>query len=254
MNEFHFFSECNLGDNVFHILYMRKTIGPDQRVYFYVKDHYTEELVQHLVGVNNILIRPLSERLGNAYSIWIATYPGFRQKLAELNSNFDRFYEVWFDYFGRNTGFGCGLSPDAGLFDIDYLKNPEMYGSWDCLLINSSPQSGQFDDDPNTFIDLTNRLTASGKTVITTQKIDGVPCTRDFNYSLVDIGTLSINCKTIVSINTSPIILCLNQYNMMKSTPIYVLDRYVTYSFGNIRRYTNFGEFDRAFSQEVIGD
>lgn len=95
------------------------------------------------------------------------------------------------------------------------LSEPcELTTKYDYLFINSLCLSliyDNFEQEGLTILDTLKRL---GKTVITTRKILDFPCTLDYNLSVVKIGQLSKNVKTIIAANTGPIHLCMNVWTL----------------------------------------
>ena len=94
-----------------------------------------------------------------------------------------------------------------------YEKFPKKYKDIDILIINSEPQSYQYDLDSNRkeFNEMIYTLSEKYN-VITTNKIKNILCTQDNNFSLKDIGAISTHAKYIIAINTGPITPCLNSY------------------------------------------
>jgi hypothetical protein len=103
--------------------------------------------------------------------------------------------------------------------------NPSQY---DYLIINSDGLSGQCDNNKKDYIltQLLNTLGSKGMNVWCTKKIPNIhhniKCTTDYNYTLRDIGELSIYSNRIIGVGTSPMLTCFNPYNIDKS--IIVID------------------------------
>jgi len=119
------------------------------------------------------------------------------------------------DILGKQIGF-----PKINKFvysDTDLLKRynslPSKYQNIDVLVINSEPQSQQYDLEKNRkdFEKMVNSLNNKYK-IVTTEKIKDIPSTRDGNLSLKDIGAISTHAKYIIFINSGPITPCLNSY------------------------------------------
>lgn len=100
--------------------------------------------------------------------------------------------------------------------DFPILGPESMIRSFDYLLVNSYPLSGQLKISNNeidsSFANLIVKIKKEGKTFITTQKLLTHPSTRDYNMNLAQIGQLSKQCKNIIGIPTSAFWICLNKW------------------------------------------
>jgi len=116
---------------------------------------------------------------------------------------------------------GLGESPftirEHLLFDYPALETAAISDEkYAFLLVNSEPHSGQFAPMAkhgsgylNSFI----RQLAKDHSVITTEKVDDLPCTRDCGYLLTQIGALSTRCAHHIMIATGPMWPTLNTHN-----------------------------------------
>jgi|TARA_X000001382_G_scaffold99076_2_gene73512 hypothetical protein len=94
---------------------------------------------------------------------------------------------------------------------------------YDYLFINSYNTSVPFPDFEQECSDMIERLNASGKSFITTRKIDEYPCTLDYNLSVIEIARLAKNVKNIIGVNTGPLHLCMNKWVIPK------LEQFITW-------------------------
>jgi hypothetical protein len=87
----------------------------------------------------------------------------------------------------------------------DYYKNIDF------LINNSMPKSGQFDynllEFNNFIINLSKKYN-----VVTTQKVENIKCTRDFNLTAKDIASISLNIKNFIVIESGIIAGLYNEY------------------------------------------
>ena len=84
------------------------------------------------------------------------------------------------------------------------------------------------EDDVNDFLE--NVIGQKIEKIITTEKIDNVDCTRDTNMSLLDIANLSIGCKNIIGVHSSPYSTALNKKSINTVDKWYVLnDKNISY-------------------------
>jgi len=84
--------------------------------------------------------------------------------------------------------------------------------TYDYLFINSQNQSIEFPNFESECADTLSKLLSKNKTVITTRKIEGVPCTLDYNMSIVEIARMAKKVKNIIAVNTGPLHLCMNKW------------------------------------------
>jgi hypothetical protein len=120
-----------------------------------------------------------------------------------------------------NCPFKC---KDDLIYDESILQEQALPDNYDYLFINSFCLSLEYDNFETEGLDFINRIKQSGKSVITTRKIQDIPCTLDYNLSVVKIGQLSKNVKTIVGSNTGPIHLCMNKWSLSN------IDKFIVWS------------------------
>jgi hypothetical protein len=78
--------------------------------------------------------------------------------------------------------------------------------------------SGQcYNYEEKKFNNLANEIVKNNQTVITTQKIENIPCTKDYDLNIIEIGKLSKNTKNIIAVNTGPLHLCMNKWTIDKN-------------------------------------
>lgn len=148
-------------------------------------------------------------------------------------------FEMWFVY-GNEVCKRYGLpSVNESLTDVLFEGEPfigpinkTLPHPVDIILVNSYGGSEQMWFTPEQqdayFTEFARYLTDYGFSFITTHKIDGFPCTQDSGMSLVDIGKLAVNCKTVVGVPTAPFLMTLNKaafhntkyINMSHHTPV----------------------------------
>jgi hypothetical protein len=87
---------------------------------------------------------------------------------------------------------------------------------YDYFIVNSEPCSGQFkcmaQHGSGYLTPLILELAEKGS-VITTEKIEGIDCTRDTEMTIADIGSLSINCRNHIMVATGPMWPTINTTN-----------------------------------------
>jgi len=121
---------------------------------------------------------------------------------------------------------------------INNMTNNKYIGI-DFLINNGRPNSGQVeynDEQWNNFvIDLNKKYK-----VVTTQKVDNIPCTRDDNLTAKDIAAISLNIKTFILIESGVTVGLYNDYvTENQDVTVYHLSKcsYHKTSFSNWKFY-----------------
>ena len=91
------------------------------------------------------------------------------------------------------------------------------------MIINSVPQSGQFDFDKVKMDDLCIRLSSKYKVVTTNHVNDSIVCTLDYKLKMQDIGAISTNVKYVIGVCTGPLIPCFNYHSKKNVTKWFIL-------------------------------
>lgn len=216
MREVSFFSYVNFGDNLEHLNFLRKVVAktPDLQVFQYSKPEVLPQLYEVVEDIPQITLKHVDERPANAINSWLAcdnfihTFPG-------RNSEHVKYMIAWFDYLAKKAGLESPIKTVEDLL-LDYpalLKPVPVPQDYDVLVINSPPCSGQYRGwNPGEWMNLVRDL-AKKNSVITTEKVDAFPCTRDFGLSLTGIGSLSRTVRNIIGVATGPIWPTLNVWN-----------------------------------------
>lgn len=144
------------------------------------------------------------------------------------------------------------------LLDFPAL-NPDRIGGnyfYDFLIINSEPCSGQFgpmkQHGTGYLDDLAQRL-AKKFTVLTTNPVFGVECTRDTKKSITDIGRMSLMCRHHIMVATGPMWGTLNTTNHHHTagrTRIVLLDNGEQLNMPGITQCANLAEVEQIAKKE----
>lgn len=143
------------------------------------------------------------------------------------------------EFLSKVLGKKIGFPKIKELIYTDYdlierhEKLPEKYKKLDVLIINSEPQSYQYDLEGNReeFNKMIYTLSENHK-VVTTNKINGILCTQDNNLTLKDIASISAHVKYIIAINTGPLTVCLNSYALNNVKKWFEFDIRCPFNFG----------------------
>lgn len=209
-----FKSETHIGDCFLHAHYMRKLIGKnnDISIDFHLIGKHWNQIKEYLDDIPQINLLPYENSPLNAFRGWVGQF-GIPPLPFDLNHLRFESYNRLSKIIGVTSPF---LTIDDLLLDHPKLEGKNEEKSYDVLLINSEPLSNQTSYNNDEYVRFVNDCLKSGYTVITTKKIEGVPCTLDYGMSILDIGRLSTKCRVVVGINTGPLITCLNIWNKNK--------------------------------------
>lgn len=229
-----FYSYVNFGDNLEHLNFLRKVVAktPDLQVFQYSKPEVLPQLYEVVEDLPQIVLKHVDERPGDAINSWLSS-DGFFHSFPGRNSEHVKFMLGWFDHLAKKAGLENPiLTVEDLLFDYPALLKPvPVPEPFDVLVINSPPCSGQYRGwNPGEWMQLARDLAQKNK-VITTEKVDGLPCTRDFNLSLTGIGSLSRDVKNIIGVATGPIWPTLNiwNHNRLNLRVMFVDNEYLRY-------------------------
>lgn len=230
-----------------------------------------DDICKHIdVGVNSIshMMKQVSITLNlcslNLPDDSIDTYPGYYGTYNYFIKNFtflkqddqkrplnDFFVEYYSNVLGKRINFP--KIREFSYTDKDLLKRytnfPQKYRDNEILIINSKPRSNQYDLEKNKkkFISMI-RVLAKDYKVITTDKVSGIPCTRDENLSLKDIAAISTHAKYIIAINTGPLVGCLNTYALKKVKAWFIFDTIMPFIYDKFYINKSFDEIIKMIS------
>lgn len=188
-----------------HCRYLHRVapLRPYDNFVFYCHDIYHRQLREVIEHLPNVELKPLAERTPEAINCWV----GWRNPWM---ADYLRFTMAKFARISEETGLpNLFQSPDDLLFDYPALRrlNALSKRSFDFLIVNSRPESGQLDSyDEEEFEYLIALLSGKGHSVVTTKetRVTGVECTLAHGLSITGIGNLSMRCRNHICVNTSP--------------------------------------------------
>lgn len=273
------YEDHNLGDQLvfLHLLRALAKTYPEKVFWHFSGAHHLEQLAPVVEDLQNIELFSFEsdqwqEAKGRAINVWKNTGATdtrqprgvpYKQGFWEKNVNRWDWSSFTLDHH-RHVAGQMGLrSPftirEDLLFDYPAL-NPgrvpgEMY-FYDFLVINSEPCSGQFGpmkQHGTGYLDELIRQLAKKHTVITTNPVLGVECTRDSKKSVTDIGHLSLFCRNHVMVATGPMWPTLNTTNHHFSAGrrrIVLLDNSEHLNMPNITQCASLVEVEQIVKQE----
>lgn len=243
MYNFNTYINYNLGDSIFAIDYLIKVVKKNKDITFHhhAPERYFGEIRKLIYGFEDrIHISPYHLKPSDSINLWIDDEWWFNQFVEKKNENniypidldeaFIERYKIIEEKFGIPNPI---QNSNDFLLEFPDMDNYDLPKKYDLLIINSSPQSGQYVYEWELFEKLINENL--NKKIITTLKIPGVECTLDYGYDLINIAKISTKVKNIVSVNTGVITLCLNKITLSNVDNFYVLDNMCSYSYKKIK-------------------
>lgn len=232
-----FFNKYHLGDSIYSLIYLNnlKLNNQDLEINYSSNISYFSELKIH----SNI-------NFTNNYKgidLWIQAnnfWGNFTKNKSVI------FYDEFFHHFYNDLSQRYNLKTSFDNIEDTLYSNPLLKASeksYDLLLINSRGLSAQYRYVYTDFIKFVNKLPHLN--IITTEKISGYECTRDYNMNLLDIANLAINCKYIVGVHTAPYSTALNKESVKSVKKWIVLnDKNISYSSINCDLYDDIKKVD----------
>lgn len=214
----------NLGDQLIflHLLRALAKANPDRTFWHFTHASHCEQLAAVVEDLRNIELFSFeseqwreNERIAmnvwkNHADIWVdSPYRWDWSKFAL------RHHRIIAGRLGLRSPF---IIREHLLFDYPAL-NPNNVGGtyfYDFLVINSEPCSGQFGPmkEHNTgYLNQLIQKLAKNHTVLTTNPVFGVECTRDTKKSITDIGRMSLMCRHHLCVATGPFWSTMNTTN-----------------------------------------
>jgi hypothetical protein len=242
---YHIHNDKGLGDSVFNMILFRIIkdfiINNNIQIYYYTKKIYIVQLQEFIYDNPNIVLHPFSAKPYYSLELWINTkFYGYTHENAMAISTtkilyYNKFYEIFFNNVLKKIGFNITINRLVYL-DEDLLNRynslPEKYKSFDILILNSTPCSGQYNYNKSEWDNYIIALNKRFK-ILTTTKVNGVSCTFDDNLTIKDIASLSTKAKIVIAINSGVFPGLLNYYTLTSVKHFYIFDIRCAYSYPN---------------------
>jgi len=211
----HTYNEYHLGDNLVHLNYLRKVCeqNPDLEFTHHCNPQHHSQLTPLLEDVP-ISLQGLSIPPG-ALNAWIGYQNFFYNHQAR--HNWVVFHLDWFNYLSDRLEVSSPMAcREDFLFDYPALNVPIPI-TFDYLIINATPNSGQLPDfDAQFFANRVRNLLNEGFSVITTNPTGMGLSTLEMGLDVTGIGSLSKYCKHIEGVATGPMWTTFNKFNKDK--------------------------------------
>jgi hypothetical protein len=237
-----------LGDSVFNMilfnLIKEYIIDNNIQIYYFTKKEYIFQLNQ-FNDSNNVKIFSVDKKPEKSIELWINNnYFNYSHidycycnKKSNKRSDYNKYYLNFFNIVLRKLKFNTSISSIL-YSDNDLLTRidtiPPEYKNFDILIINSSPQSHQYNYKKHIWDKYIKILNSNFK-ILTTTKVQGVLCTFDKRLTIKDIASLSTQAKVIISINSGVLPGLLNTETVNHVKQVYVFDNNCYYSYPNFK-------------------
>ena len=245
-----FLNVYHLGDDVFLMIYLynckQYIIDNNITINYYINSQYIDQ-IKEFICCSNINILDIINAPHDAINTWIGSsnYELHHGTMGNLDKAFNEFLAKFLSQVGSVAGLPPMLEftyTDENLL-TRYNGLKDRYKNNEILIINSNPQSFQYDYEANKsdWIAMINKLSEKYK-IVTTNKIENIACTMDDKLTIKDIAAISTSVKYIIAINVGPLVGCFNTYSLNNINKWYIFDNRVGYSYPNIYMNKSFNE------------
>ncbi len=251
--ELHFWNEFHLGDHVFTCIYfhtIKDYIEKENiKVFYHISETYISQISEFIPSDNFVLCNLTEQKKG--INIWIGSneveFNWWNYTKTLQLPVLDTFLVCFFNKISEKVNIPIIMN-EFKYADNDLLLRyeglSEKYKDIDILIINSEPRSYQVEMTPHfvndmnkTICDLNNKYK-----IVTTYKLEGIPCTSDDNYTIKTIAAISTHAKIIIAINTGPTVGIFNEFTLNNIKKVYYIDVNNSYHNNKFERIHLFSE------------
>jgi hypothetical protein len=203
----HVYNRFHLGDNVFNLRLFNHIANELKTKNIKIRYALEQSQINNLrdwVYDSQVELIPLNERSSDSYELWMGT----EEDRFVFDKMMTRLYNKFVSNFNLNTHISDMYFTDDALISR-YNTLADKYKNCDILVINGECRSGQCYNEKNKqeWPEVCHYLQSKYK-IVTTDKIEGIVCTRDNNLSLRDIAAISTSAKYIIGVHSGPIAGC----------------------------------------------
>lgn len=209
------YNEMHLGDNLWHLQFMRglAKIYPEHRFIHAAGYGYLPQLIECVCDLPNISLVDLEHRPPDAINSWTNDEGRFENDPDAFD--IAGFLIRHFAHLAGKFGLDSPIRQPSDLrYDYPAILRYDT-PPFDVLVVNSPPLSGQFQSfRPEDFDMLIGLLLERGYSVISTARsAHKVPYTQGLSLSVSAIGSLSRFCRYIIGIPNGPMWPTFNVWN-----------------------------------------
>ena len=208
---FHFYNEFHLGDCIFvlRFLYNLREIffKNNYHIYFHYNDvqnkNFTKEIMAYAVpGLIDIL--PLTaKKPENSLNTWMGieidniSHYTFTLYISLLYKKMVRYMNL------QDSDIDCSFWQFEDYHSHKFIDLSSELKNFDILIINSKAHSGQYNNNDD--VDILCKSLNANYNIITTKKIEGIQCTLDNDFKILDIATIASNVQYVIAVMTGPL-------------------------------------------------
>jgi hypothetical protein len=256
-------NEYNLGDNILcFIMFSKiKKYIEENNIYFYFfcKEEHIHQINEFNIS-KNITILPNTQIPGNEkiYDLWMGAPHEY--DIFQGNDYYDiflcKFYNKFLELIGIPIKLYDFILEDDNLPQIANdvnMNTNNKYVKYDILVINGTPNYRNEEYNIEQWNDFISRLSKK-YTVITTQKVENVSCTRDDNLTAKQISAISANASIIIAIDSGVATTLFNKYTIQNAEEVYYIckDNACHITFSNFIKKNNINELEFLLYDNII--
>jgi hypothetical protein len=223
MRTIHCYNQYHLGDCI-QSLHFLTNASTHNEVNFklYCNHLYHEQLNELLEGFDGVELEHIymAETISDpCFNIWIGAHDygaicDTSNDIYGKKSDQGTYFLVLNKILSDVMGINCPFEEKKDMvYNQDSLSlDCKHTDEYDYLFVNSKNCSIEFPDFENECSDTLKKLLDNNRKVITTRKVEDVPCTIDYGMGVVEIARLAKNVKNIIAVNTGPLHLCMNKW------------------------------------------
>ena len=180
---FHCFN--NLGDNIQNIIFLNKLseLYPNFLFFYGVQKNQIIEL-QRFVENHNLKILPVNLVRYDSYDLWKNRFYYWTKSDSKIKYNYYKFFLNFYSKVCKTNKFKKVMFKKYHLFSS--IRDNKKFSKYDILFINSKPTSNQLTYNETSLDNIISETHKHYK-IITTKKIENIPCTLDLGLSLYEI-------------------------------------------------------------------
>lgn len=249
--KYYFHNFYHLGDNVFNMIFF-KIINPyieenNIIIHYYCQPEYITQ-ISEFNDIPNVILGNINNRPIHSIELWIdkemkgLSWTKIYNKNCQLGfkrSYYDKFFASFFNKVLEIMNLKLTIKTfyykDSNLKTRYVQLNNKFnnkYRKIDILILNSQPMSGQFNYNKEEWDTHIKHLNTKYK-VMTTTKVDGIPCTMDDKLTIKDIAAISTRVKIIIAVNSGVVPGLLNKYTLNNVKHVYIFDDRCKFNYKN---------------------
>ena len=228
-------------------------------IYFYCNDEHLSQVID-FNNSQHIIVKSISNSRNDEkiYDLWIGSneytfnwYSFINEKDTVLyyDDFFKRYYNTILNKLDIPITIDIFMYNDDDLLSrCNYLntKTHNAFMNIDFLINNGAPNSGQLDYNVDEWNEFIIKLSLKFN-IITTQKVHGIKCTRDYKLTVKDIAAISLNIDKFIAIESGVITGLYNKFLVNNpDKTVYTLSKfhYHECSFDNFIYKSHIKELD----------